>query len=231
LQAFDEGDPKADENIRSIESGTQLLDAVKACVNAVRHFQSFPCRHAPRWSLMIMVWLCVRLWVQALSEWDESKQQAYLKAAAYGTFPICLSASISPHFNLYLFLTPSPLLVSAGKGFLDEDPEHSSALDADEFVAKCRKLRVLNNLRFVQQMSCLELPRLHCILRESTRDMYSYFLSPRWYDRVVRRAEVGLPLTAGQYDRLSPHAIIERLTLRRQHFLALKISDYLRYIP
>lgn len=38
LQAFDEGDPKADENIRSIESGTQLLDAVKACVNAVRHF-------------------------------------------------------------------------------------------------------------------------------------------------------------------------------------------------
>lgn len=39
---------------------------------------------------------------------------------------------------------------------------------------------------------------------------------------------MGLPLTSGQYDRQGPVALIERLTLRHQHFLALKICDYLK---
>lgn len=42
------------------------------------------------------------------------------------------------------------LLCVLGKGFCDEEPE-GSGLDADdEFVARCRKLRVLNHLRSEQ---------------------------------------------------------------------------------
>ena len=54
MEAFEEGDPKSDENIRSIAASNQLVDAVQACVAA------------------------------AASEFDISRQQALLKAASYG---------------------------------------------------------------------------------------------------------------------------------------------------
>ena len=56
MEAFEEGDPKSDENIRSIAASSReaLNDAVSACIAA------------------------------AASEFDVAKQQSYLKAAAYG---------------------------------------------------------------------------------------------------------------------------------------------------
>lgn len=54
MEAFEEGDPKSDENIRSIAAGNSLNDAVAACISA------------------------------AAAEFDVSRQQSYLKAASYG---------------------------------------------------------------------------------------------------------------------------------------------------
>lgn len=54
MEAFEEGDPKSDENIRSIAASNTLHDAVSACIAA------------------------------AAGEFDVGKQQAYLKAASYG---------------------------------------------------------------------------------------------------------------------------------------------------
>jgi hypothetical protein len=34
MEAFEEGDPKSDENIRSIASTGQLVEAVRACISA-----------------------------------------------------------------------------------------------------------------------------------------------------------------------------------------------------
>ena len=54
MEAFEEGDPKSDENIRSIAASNQLNDAVQACIHA------------------------------ASNEFDISNQQSFLKAASYG---------------------------------------------------------------------------------------------------------------------------------------------------
>jgi vacuolar protein sorting-associated protein 16 len=54
MEAFEEGDPKSDENIRSIAASNQLVDAVQACVLA------------------------------AAGEFEIANQQAFLKAASYG---------------------------------------------------------------------------------------------------------------------------------------------------
>lgn len=43
----------------------------------------------------------------------------------------------------------------------------------------------------------------------------------------VRFFEVGLPLTYDQYMRLTPDGLIQRLLNRKEHLLALKISDHL----
>ncbi|CAM9293597.1 unnamed protein product [Phaeothamnion confervicola] len=43
----------------------------------------------------------------------------------------------------------------------------------------------------------------------------------------VRRPEVGLPLTADQYDRLTPEVLVDRLVSRGRHFLALRCCEYL----
>ena len=54
MEAFEEGDPKSDENIRSIAAANQLENATKSCITA------------------------------ATSEFDVSRQQSLLKAASYG---------------------------------------------------------------------------------------------------------------------------------------------------
>lgn len=54
MEAFEAGDPKSDENIRSIAVANQLVDAVQSCINA------------------------------ASSEFEVSKQQSLMKAASYG---------------------------------------------------------------------------------------------------------------------------------------------------
>lgn len=54
MEAFEEGDPKSGENIRSIASSDQLIGAIKSCITA------------------------------AASEFDVSKQQSLMKAASYG---------------------------------------------------------------------------------------------------------------------------------------------------
>ncbi|KAJ1439405.1 Vps16, N-terminal region-domain-containing protein [Ochromonadaceae sp. CCMP2298] len=54
MEAFEEGDPKSDENIRSIASSGQLAEAVRACIAA------------------------------AAGEFDIPQQQSFLKAASYG---------------------------------------------------------------------------------------------------------------------------------------------------
>ena len=54
MEAFEEGDPKSDENIRSIAASNQLVDAISACVTA------------------------------ASTEFDIARQKSLLKAAAYG---------------------------------------------------------------------------------------------------------------------------------------------------
>jgi vacuolar protein sorting-associated protein 16 len=122
MEAFDDGDPKSDENIRSIAASNQLEDAVKSCINA------------------------------AAAEFDISKQQSFIKAASYG------------------------------KAFCYD-------MDPSDFVDTARKLRVLN---------------------------------------AVRRHEIGLPLTLQQYNRLTPEILVNRLTYRGHHYLALKICELLR---
>jgi hypothetical protein len=56
MEAFEEGDPKSDENIRAIAATDQLEEAVQACINA------------------------------ASAEFDISRQQSLLKAASYGKY-------------------------------------------------------------------------------------------------------------------------------------------------
>lgn len=122
MEAFEDGDPKSDENIRSIEATNQLGEAIGTCIEA------------------------------ALSEFDISRQQSLLKAASYG------------------------------KAFCRD-------LNPQEFVNAAKKLRVLNE---------------------------------------VRNADIGLPLTSLQYDSLTPSVLVARLTLRKCHFLALKICELLQ---
>jgi hypothetical protein len=122
MEAFEEGDPKSDENIRSIAATNQLGDAVSACISA------------------------------ASAEFSIQRQQALMKAASYG------------------------------KAFCpDADPI--------EFVETARKLRVLND---------------------------------------IRKPNIGLPLTIQQYNRLTPEVLVNRLTIRNHHFLALKICELLK---
>jgi vacuolar protein sorting-associated protein 16 len=54
MEAFEEGDPKSGENIRSIAASDQLIGAIKSCISA------------------------------AACEFDVSKQQSLMKAASYG---------------------------------------------------------------------------------------------------------------------------------------------------
>jgi vacuolar protein sorting-associated protein 16 len=122
MEGFLEGDPKSDENIRSIASTNQLQYAVKSCINA------------------------------ASAEFDVSRQQALFRAASYG------------------------------KAFCQN-------LDPTEFVETAKKLRVLND---------------------------------------VRREEIGLPLTMQQYVRLTPEVLVNRLTMRNHHYLALRICELLK---
>lgn len=74
-----------------------------------------------------------------------------------------------------------------GKGFCAE------AFDSDEFVAMCRKLRVLNAVRAPGTDGGGDAP-----------------VGP------------GLPLTAQQYERLTADALVDRLVTRHHHLLALK---------
>mmetsp|Transcript_15400 Transcript_15400/g.23213 ORF Transcript_15400/g.23213 Transcript_15400/m.23213 type:complete len:848 (-) Transcript_15400:170-2713(-) len=122
MEGFIEGDPKSDENIRSIASTNQLQYAVKSCINA------------------------------AAAEFDISRQQALLRAASYG------------------------------KAFCQN-------LDPEEFVETAKKLRVLND---------------------------------------VRSPDIGLPLTIQEYARLTPEVLVNRLTVRNHHFLALKICELMK---
>jgi vacuolar protein sorting-associated protein 16 len=119
MEGFLEGDPKSDENIRSIASTNQLQYAVKSCINA------------------------------ASAEFDVSRQQALLRAASYG------------------------------KAFCQN-------LDPEEFVETAKKLRVLND---------------------------------------IRHESIGLPLTIQEYVRLTPEVLVNRLTIRNHHYLALKICE------
>lgn len=122
MEGFEDGDPKSDDNIRSMSAADQLVEAIQSCINA------------------------------AAAEFDISRQQDFLKAASYGkTF--CAN------------------------------------LDPEEYVETARKLRVLND---------------------------------------IRRPEVGIPLTVQQFNRLTPEALIGRLTQRNFHFMALKICELLK---
>ncbi|OQR84802.1 vacuolar protein sorting-associated protein [Achlya hypogyna] len=133
LDAFDSGDAKADENIRSIQVHNTLEQAITDCITA------------------------------AGNEFDYAAQLALLRAAAYG------------------------------KCFFDNSAEARSAnYDSELFVDMSRKLRVLNALR---------------------------------------KPSVGLPLTLRQFDRLTSDVVVSRLVAMRQHFLAIKICEYLKISP
>lgn len=121
MEAFEEGDPKSDENIRSIAVTNQLEPAVASCITA------------------------------AAAEFDVSRQQALLKAASYG------------------------------KSFC-------ANFDPAVFVDAARKLRVVNN---------------------------------------VRSADIGLPITMTQFNKLTPEVLVNRLTVRNHHLLALRVCDLL----
>lgn len=123
MEAFEEGDPKSDENIRIIAAANQLNEAVTSCIHASSY------------------------------EFFAPQQQRLLKAASYGKV-------FCPDF------------------------------DPTEFVDTAKKLRILND---------------------------------------VRRADIGLPLTIQQYNRLTPEVLLGRLTIRNYHYLALKIAELLHY--
>lgn len=44
----------------------------------------------------------------------------------------------------------------------------------------------------------------------------------------LRAPDVGIPITSQQYDHVGPEGAVVRLVARWQHFLALRICDYLR---
>jgi vacuolar protein sorting-associated protein 16 len=122
MEGYLEGDPKSDDNIRSIALTNQLQYAVKSCISA------------------------------AAAEFDILKQQSLFRAASYG------------------------------KAFCQN-------FDSNEFVEIGQRLRVLND---------------------------------------IRRPEIGLPLTIQEYTRLTPEVLVNRLTLRNHHFLAIKICELLK---
>lgn len=122
MEGYLEGDPKSDDNIRSIALTNQLQYAVKSCIAA------------------------------ASAEFEIPKQQSLLRAASYG------------------------------KAFCQN-------FDSTEFVETGLKLRVLND---------------------------------------IRRPEIGLPLTIQEYTRLTPEVLVNRLTIRNHHYLALKICELLK---
>jgi vacuolar protein sorting-associated protein 16 len=122
MEGYLEGDPKSDDNIRSIALTNQLQYAVKSCISA------------------------------AAAEYDILKQQSLFRAASYG------------------------------KAFCQN-------FDSNDFVEIGQRLRVLND---------------------------------------IRRPHIGLPLTIQEYIRLTPEVLVNRLTIRNHHFLALKICELLK---
>eukprot|EP00953_Heterococcus_sp_UTEX-ZZ885_P035724 18425-Heterococcus_DN1.PRE.1 len=146
-EAFEDGDAKADENIRAMaRAEAPPTDHTSTSANATDDSTS---SSSGEGVLQEAVRSCT---AAAAVEFDTLRQKALLRAAAYG------------------------------KGFL---PDY----DSDDFVACCRKLRVLN---------------------------------------AIRSAEVGVPLTAQQYDTIGAEAVIDMLIRRRLHLLALKACQHLR---
>lgn len=76
-QAFEKGDPKADENVRSIISSTSV--AGKGGPINSSHSQQQPAPSLLRGAVQA----CLSA---ALGAWDAERQQKYLQAAAYGAF-------------------------------------------------------------------------------------------------------------------------------------------------
>lgn len=176
MEAFEKGDPKADENIRSIlASSSSSKTSAVAGEGSSSSSSSFPSSSSSfasgsgggeKSQLHGAIQACLRA---ALAAWDAQRQKKYLHAASYG------------------------------KSFYDDEEQQQSGREGrgeegepNEFVDVCRKLRVLNHLR---------------------------------------RSDVGIPLTAGQLGNGGREggwgALIDRLLLRRQYFLALKVCDYM----
>ena len=122
MEAFENGDPESDVNIRSIADTNQLGEAISTCDDYTS------------------------------TEFDIEAAASSSRAASYG------------------------------KAFCSD-------LDPQEFVDAAKKLRVLNE---------------------------------------VRKVDIGMPLTAAQYDLLTPDVLIGRLILRNRHFLALRICSLLQ---
>ena len=139
LDAYETGDPKSDENMKSLVDTNQIDEAVHTCI------------------------------IAAAAEFDISKQQIYLKAARYG--------------KSYTYMHPS--LNSIDNIFDTTDTYRNS----DLFYKTAIKIRILNE---------------------------------------IRHPNMGIPLTAIQYNHLTADLLVQRLTYRNYHFLAIKICEFLK---
>ena len=131
-EAFANGDPKSDLNVRSMIESSELFVAVQGCIEA------------------------------AMNEWNVHQQQGYLRAASYGKIFLANSTSGSNHFGYHeesrnnstdklMRTTSGDKSVSLTNDYntsnLDQD--HISLLQSqtDMFVDISLKLRVLNSIR------------------------------------------------------------------------------------
>ncbi len=132
MEAFEKGDPKADENIRSI---------INSDPTSSSSFSSSSAAVAKSNQLHGAVQACLRA---ALAAWDVGRQKKYLQAASYGKG---FYDDEQRHQHHALLLDEDGEEEGGGGGGGGSGKEEEEEAGADEFVTVCRKLRVLNQLR------------------------------------------------------------------------------------
>ncbi|RUS17640.1 Vps16, N-terminal region-domain-containing protein, partial [Endogone sp. FLAS-F59071] len=67
-----------------------------------------------------------------------------------------------------------------------------------------------------------------CFLEHYNADRFVNMCQTLRVANAVRYYEVGIPITVTQYMNLTPERLVDRLIIRHQHLLAVRVADYLR---
>lgn len=130
---------------------------------------------------------------------------------------------------------PGALLYDATEGYLEGDPK------SDDII---RSIALTNQLQYAVK-SCIsaasaefDITRQQAFYRAASYGKaFCQNFDPEEFVEIgkklrilndIRRPEIGLPLTIQEYIRLTPEILVNRLTVRNHHFLALKICELLK---
>lgn len=130
---------------------------------------------------------------------------------------------------------PAALLYDAMEGYTEGDPKSDENIMS---IASANQLHLAVKSCINAAAAEFDISRQQSLMRAASygkafcQDMSSDdFVETALKLRVlndIRHPSVGVPLTIQQYSRLTPEVLVNRLTIRNHHFLALKICELLK---